>query len=257
MLSIDLRSTVALVTGSSRGIGRATALRLAEAGSDVCITYFNSPDDAHEVGERVRHLGRRALVVKADLSEAEDVEGLIDIVGHELGRLDILVSNAAGGGFRTTLEATLRQFDYAMRINVRALMLLAQRAAPLFAKRRMKRARIITLSSLGGTRALPSYGLIGAAKGAIESMTRHLALELGPHGVNANCVVAGTVDTGALAHLPNKDEVLAMRRARSLVDGELDPEDVAGAVLFLASPLADKVQGHTLVIDGGSSIQGG
>jgi NAD(P)-dependent dehydrogenase (short-subunit alcohol dehydrogenase family) len=142
-----------------------------------------------------------------------------------------------------------------MRVNVQALMLLAQRAAPLFRQRKQGRAKLITLTSLGGTRAIPRYGLIGAAKGAIESMTRHLAFELGPQGVNVNCVCAGLVDTGALSALPDKEAVLRARRQRSLVgEGDLRPEDVADVVLFLASPLADKIQGHTLVVDGGTSL---
>ncbi len=252
---IDLRNTTALVTGGSRGIGRATALRLAQAGSDVCLTYLTSPDEAKSVGAEIAALGRRVLVIKADLSESDDVEQLAHILTTEHGRLDIIVSNAAGGGFHPLMDTSLRQFDYAMRVNVRALMLLAQHVTPLFEHRTLARARIITMSSLGGTHALPRYGLIGAAKAALESMTRHLALELGPRGVNVNCVCAGTVDTAALRHLDNADAVLAARRARSLVARDLTPDDVANAVVFLASPLADQVQGHTLVIDGGVSLQ--
>jgi enoyl-[acyl-carrier protein] reductase III len=253
---IDLKDTVAVVTGSSRGIGRAIALRLAEAGADVCITYLNSPRDAREVAQEVGRMGRGAIVVKADMSEPEDVAALCGIVGGELGRIDVLVSNAAGGGFRPLLEASVAQFEYAMRVNVQALMLLAQHATPLLQKSTLSRAKLVTLSSLGGTRALPMYGLIGAAKGAIESMTRHLAYELGPRGVNVNCVCAGLVDTGAISYLPDKEAIFAARRARSLVgDSDLTPEEVAGVVAFLASPLADKIQGQTLVIDGGSSIQ--
>jgi len=253
---ISLSGSVALVTGSSRGIGRATLLALARAGCDVCVTYLNSARNAREVAEEAERLGRKAIVVKADLSEPDDVRALCGFVDKEFGRLDILVSNAAGGGFRTLLETTPAQFDYAMRINVQALMLLAQHGAPLLGRTRLGRARLITMTSLGGTRALPRYGLIGAGKGALESMTRHLALELGPQGVNVNCVCAGLVDTGALSALPNKEEIFAARRQRSLVGGgDLTPEDVAGVVLFLASPLADKIQGQTIVVDGGTSIQ--
>ncbi len=252
---IDLRNTTALVTGGSRGIGRATALRLAHAGSDICLTYLTSPDEAKQVGTEIAALGRRVLVVKADLSESDDVEELVQIITTELGRLDIVVSNAAGGGFRALMDTSLRQFDYAMRINVRALMLLAQHATPLFEHRTLARARIITMSSLGGTHALPQYGLIGATKAALESMTRHLALELGPRGVNVNCVCAGTIDTAALRHRDDADALLAARRARALVDRDLKPDDIANAVAFLASPLADQIQGHTLVIDGGVSLQ--
>ncbi len=254
MISLD--NTVSLVTGSSRGIGRATILKLAEAGSDVCITYLNSPRNARELAEEVGRMGSRAIVVKVDMSEAEDIEALCEIVGGEFGKLDILISNAAGGGFRPLLDSSLSQFDYAMRINVRAPMLLAQYAIPLLEKSTQERAKLITMSSLGGTRAMPMYGLIGTAKGALESMTRHLALELGSRGVNVNCVCAGLVDTGALSYMPNKDAVFKARRERSLVGGtDLTPQEVAGVILFLSSPFADKIQGQTIVVDGGASIR--
>lgn len=248
-------NAVSLVTGSSRGIGRATTLKLARAGSDVCINYLNSPREAREVAEEVSRLGRRAVVVKADLSVAEDVAGLMDVINREFGRLDILVSNAAGGGFTSLLDASLSQFDYAMRINVQAFMLLAQHARPLFERTALSRAKLVSVSSLGGTRALPHYGLVGTAKGAIESMTRHLAFELGPRGVNVNCVCAGLVSTGALASHPERDHLAAAQRRRSLAgDAGIVPDDVADAILFLCSTAANKIQGQTMVIDAGTSI---
>lgn len=250
-----MKESFALVTGSSRGIGRATVLALAHAGSDVAITYLNSQRNARELADEVSALGRRALVVKADLSEPDDVEALVDVVGSEIGRLDIVVSNAAGGGFTSLVDASRAQFDYAMRINVQPLMLLAQRARPLLRRTVMKRSRIVTVSSMGGTRAMAHYGLVGAAKGAVESMTRHLAFELGPEGVNVNCVCAGAVMTGALSAHPDRESLLAAQKRRSLAGPDpLTPDDVAGAVLFLCSPAADKIQGQTLVIDGGTSI---
>jgi enoyl-[acyl-carrier protein] reductase III len=253
---IPLPGTVALVTGSSRGIGRATALRLAQAGADTCITYLNSARNARDAAEEVQRLGRRAIAVKADLAEPDDVAELCAIVDREFGRLDVLVSNAAGGGFHAALETTPAQFGYAMRLNVLATLLLAQHARPLLKRTRMARSKIVTVSSLGGSRAIPRYGLIGSSKGALESLTRHLALELGPEGVNVNCVCAGVVDTGALSALPERQEVLAARRKRSLTGGaSLTPEDLAGVILFMASPLADQIQGQTIVVDGGGSIQ--
>jgi enoyl-[acyl-carrier protein] reductase III len=207
------------------------------------------------VAEEVSRMGRRAVVIKADISEADDVESLMGVVTGEFGRLDVLISNAAGGGFTSLLEASLSQFDYAMRINVQALMLLAQHALPLFEKTALPRAKLVSVSSLGGTRALPHYGLIGAAKGAVESMTRHLALELGPRGVNVNCVCAGLVMTGALSSHPERESIVAAHRKRSLAgDDGITPEDVADLILFLCGPAADKIQGQTMVIDAGTSI---
>lgn len=251
---INLQGKTALITGASRGIGRASALRLAEAGCDIAFTYLNSPRNAREVADEIAKFGRRAVVIKADVAQSSDIEETVRLVGEEFGRLDVLVSNAAGGGFRPVLDTTLTNFDYAMHVNVRALILLAQCATPLLEKA-SDRGKIITMSSMGGTRALPMYGLIGAAKGAIESLTRHLALELGPRGINVNCICAGLVDTGAISHLPNKEEILRIRRQRSLVgDVDLKPEHVADAVLYLASPLANMVQGATVVVDGGTSL---
>lgn len=253
---IDLRNKIALVTGGSRGIGRATALALARAGADVVLTYLNARTNAEEVAEEIMALGRRALIARADLAETEDVANLIDAIGESFGGLDILVSNAAGGGFRALMDVSPENLDYAIHLNVRAFMLLVQHATPLLEREESRgRARVITLSSWGAARALPMYGAIGASKAALEAMTRHFALELGPRGVNVNCVRAGVVDTGSIRSLPGAEQLLEARRGRSLAkDANVSPEDVAGVVLFLASGLADMIQGQTIVVDAGMSL---
>ncbi len=251
---IDLSGRIALVTGGSRGIGKAIALRLASAGADVVISYLNSRRNAEEVGEQLIALGRRTLIVRADLSQAEDALHLTEVMKEHFGRLDILVSNAAGGGFRPLMDVSSDNFDYALHLNVRAFMLLLQHAAPLM-ERQEGRAKVISVSSWGAERALPMYGAIGACKAALESMTRHAALELGPRGVNVNCVRAGVVDTGALRALPAVEAILNERAQRALVGAvNVKPEDVANAALFLASDLSVMVQGHTLITDAGTSL---
>lgn len=254
---IDLSGRVALVTGGSRGIGQATAIALARAGADVAITYLNAPEDAQDTAGSILELGRRAIVLRADLSEIEDAQLTVDAVVENLGRLDIIVSNAAGGGFRPLMEVDADNFAYAMNLNVRALLLLAQAGAQHLERPSAsgQRAHIVTLSSWGAARALPMYGAIGASKAALEATTRHLALELGPRGVNVNCVRAGVVDTGAIRTLPGAQAVLDARRQRALAgDRNVTPEDVANAVVFLVSTLADQVQGQTLIVDGGTSL---
>ena len=254
---IDLTGRRALVTGGSRGIGKETALALAAAGADVAITYLNSRRNAEEVGEAIIEQGRQTLVIRADLSEQEDVENLMAAIRDQFETLDILISNAAGGGFRPLLESDEQNFDYSLHLNVRAFMLLLQQAAPLLERKEEegKRSKVVTLSSWGAERALPMYGVIGACKAALESMTRHAALELGPRGVNVNCVRAGVVDTGSLRALPGVEVVLEERARRSLAGASnIGPQDVAHAVLFLASDLADRIQGQTLVIDAGTSL---
>lgn len=251
---IDLKGRLALVTGSARGIGRACALRLAEAGADVIVNYVTSRVAADEVAHQIQSLGRRTAVIKADVSEQDDIASLFDFVKDAFGRLDILVSNAATGGFRPLMSTTARQFEAAMNTNTRALLFMMQAAMPLL-RRKEGRAKVIALTSHGSRLALPMYGLIGSTKAALESLSRHMAYEWGNEGVNINLVQAGLVDTDSTRSVPGSEHLFDMRQSRSLVGSRiLEAADVADAVLFLASPLSDLIQGQTVVVDGGLSI---
>ena len=253
---IDLNNRVALVTGGSRGIGRATALRLAEAGADVIVNYVTSKSAAREVTDQIAQMGRRSATVKADMSEPEDISSMLAFVGEEFGKVDILVSNAASGGFRSLTEATPKHFEATMNTNVRALMLLSQAALPLM-RHPGPRKKIIAMSSHGSHRALPAYGLIGASKAALESLVRHLALELGNEGINVNVLLAGLVETDSTRSFPSSEQAFAEVNRRRVVGGlPLSPAAVADAILFLASPLSDLVQGQTLIVDGGETLHG-
>ena len=251
---IDLTGKMALVTGGSRGIGRVCALRLAQAGADVIVNYVSAHAAAMEIAREVDALGRRAIIIKADVSEEEDVRCMMEFIADKLGRLDILVSNAATGGFRPLLAATTRNFHAAMDTNVLALIHLVQAALPLL-ERGEGRAKVVAVSSHGSHMALPMYGLIGGSKAALESVARHLTLEIGDRGVNVNIVKAGLVETDSTRRLPHADYLFASRREKTMVgDRFLTAEDVADAVLFLCSSLSDMIQGETLTVDGGSAV---
>jgi enoyl-[acyl-carrier protein] reductase III len=251
---IDLTEQVALVTGSSRGIGRMCALRLAQAGADVVINYVSSRAAAEEVAGRIVAMGRRAAIVKADISEPDDVAAMAEYVQSTFGGLDVLVSNAATGGFRPLLAMTSRQFHAAFSTNVEALLHLLRVFFPLF-RHRARRAKVIALSSHGSHFALPMYGLVGMTKAALECLVRQAAMELGPHNVNVNALLSGLVDTDAVREIPGRDQIFARRKERSLTgERQLSVEDVADVALFLASPMSDLIQGQTLIVDAGSSI---
>jgi enoyl-[acyl-carrier protein] reductase III len=248
---LNLEGKLAFVTGGSRGIGRAIALRLAEAGADVAINYFRQRGPAEEVAEQIEGTGRRVLLLKGNVAKEEHLDRMFGEIGERWGGLDILVSNAASGVLKPVMELTVHHWHWTMDINAMALVPMAQRAVPLM---RGRPGRIIAISSLGGQRAIPNYAAVGASKGALESLVRHLAVELAPLGVQVNAVSAGTVDTDALKHFPNRDELLdeSLRRTPS---GRLTtPEDVAHAILYFCSPLSDQVVGQVLVVDGGYSI---
>jgi enoyl-[acyl-carrier protein] reductase III len=253
---IDLSGKVALVTGSSRGIGRACATRLAEAGADVVINYVTNKQAATELAETLSDLGREVLVVKADVSEEDDVRSMLEAVKQRFGKLDVLVSNAATGGFRPLLAATERNFAAAYHTNVLALLYLVQASMPLMERKDGDdRSKVIAISSHGSHMALPYYGLIGSSKAALESLVRHLTLEIGDRGVNINVIKAGLVETDSTRNIPYADKIFGSRTEHSMV-GErvLEASDVADAVLFLSSPLSDLVQGEVLTVDGGAAI---
>ncbi|EAQ79141.1 SDR family oxidoreductase [Blastopirellula marina] len=251
---INLSGRIALVTGSSRGMGRASALRLAEAGCDVIVNYVTSRTAAMETAKEIRAMGRRSFVVKADVSKKDDVESMMEYISEHIQQLDIIVSNAATGGFRPLMAANEKHFENTYHTNVLAMLFLVQAGLPLLEKSK-GRAKVIGISSHGSNMALPWYGLIGSSKAALESLARHLTLEVGDKGVNVNIIKSGLVETDSTKRLPGAGEMFDHRKDKTMMgDRMLSIEDIADAVLFLASPLSDLVQGETLVVDGGAAV---
>jgi enoyl-[acyl-carrier protein] reductase III len=250
--SLPLAGKTALITGASRGIGAATARKLAHAGCDVIVNYYNSHAQAEALCTELRSLGRRALAVKASVGIPDSVDEMFAELRRHFERLDIVVSNAASGVLKPALDMTLKHWRWCLETNAFALNLLAQRAVPLMAGG----GRIVAITSLGSVRAMPNYAFIGASKAALESLVRSLAQELGPRGIRVNAVSAGVVETDALSYFPNRDELVASFKARTPAGPVLTPEDVAGAVYLLCLPEAAMINGHTLFVDGGFAISG-
>lgn len=247
-----LTGKIAFITGAARGIGRATALKLAGAGCDIAAVYYNSHAEAEELCAAVRALGRRALAIQANVADPESVVEAFTAFRQEFDRVDIVVSNAAIGVLRPALEMTIKHWRRCLETNALALNLLAQQAAPLMTNG----GRMVALSSLGASRAIPHYAFIGASKAALEALVRSLAQELGPRGIRVNTVSAGVVDTDALSYFPNREQLLAEYAQRAPAGPKLTPEDVANAIYLLCLPEAAMINGHTLVVDGGFCISG-
>ena len=247
-----LAGKVALVTGAARGIGRAIATKLATEGCDVAVNYYNSADEAEALCAELRAMGRRAVALPGSVGIPDSVDEIFAAFGEHFDRLDIIVSNAASGVLKPTVEMTLKHWRWCLETNALALNLLVQRALPLM----RDGGRVIAMSSMGAQRAMPLYGFIGASKAALEALARSLAQELGPRGIRVNVVSAGAVDTDALAHFPNREELLADFARRTPAGPVLTPADVAGAVYLLCLPEAAMINGHTLVVDGGFAISG-
>jgi enoyl-[acyl-carrier protein] reductase III len=234
------------VTGGSRGIGKTIALRFAELGAKrVAIGYLRNDCAAKATGEELRAAGAEPVLVRGNVSServAREVAGL--------GPLDALIHNAATGVIRPALEIEKKHWDWTLDANAYALLGLAKAAAPQM----RPGSSIVGLSSLGSTRVLENYVVVGTSKAALESLVRYLAVELAPQEIRVNAVSAGVVETEALDHFPNKDEMVRKGLERSPAGRLVEPADLANAVAWLCSPEAEMVRGHTLVVDGGFSL---
>jgi enoyl-[acyl-carrier protein] reductase III len=246
---------VALISGSGRGIGAAMALNFASLGADVVVNYFRNREPAENTAQKIRTLGRKALVVKANMGELEEVDRLFDTVEQEYGGLDVYIHNAASGYNRPVMEQRPKGWDWTMNINARSLIFAAQRAAPLMEKR--GGGSIVAISSPGAGRVLPDYVVVGASKAAIEAITRYLAVELAPKNIVVNAVSPGMVLTEALQHfeMVRNDVHLAEKATRITPAGRLVvPQDIAEVVAFLCSPAASMIRGQVITVDGGASL---
>lgn len=250
-MDLRLRGKRALVTGASRGIGRAIALSLADFRVDVAINFFRHRQPAEEVAREIEARGARALVLKGNVADETHVARMFQEISAQWGGLEILVSNAASGVLKPSTELTLHHMHWTMDINALALLPLVQNFLQLPSEGEKV---VVAVSSLGAVRAIPNYTAVGASKAALESMVRHLACELAGKGVRVNAVSAGTVDTDALKHFPNREQLLEESRKRTPAGRLITPQDVANAVVFLCTEFASMIHGQTIVVDGGYSI---
>lgn len=250
-----LAGKTALVTGSSRGIGRAIALKLADLGADVAVNYVMRESAAAEVVGEIQKRGRRAFAVQADVSKADQLTAVFARLKAEWGGLDIYINNAIDvASFGPVLRLRAEAWRHTIDSHVTTFLLGAQQAAKLMEGRR---GVIVALSSLGSRSYIPGYAPIGVGKAAIEALTRYLAVELGPKGVRVNTVSAGPIDTESLrvfstfAQMKQASTELAPGRRMG------EPEDVADVVGFLCTDQARWIYGQTVIVDGGMSLLSG
>ncbi|MDQ4098358.1 MAG: SDR family oxidoreductase [Actinomycetota bacterium] len=244
---------VALVTGSSRGIGRASALLFAARGHDVAIHYRREADAAEAVAKEARAVGAEALVVQGDLQEPEVPACLLGEVGERFGRLDVLVANAASTAFKPLLEVGARHLDLTMRTVAQSFLLLAQGAVPLMAGRP---GAIVAVSGFDSIRVVPNHGLLGAAKAALEQLVRYLAVELAPHDIAVNSVLPGFVATDSARLWADKSHPGGWTAFEAEHEPEtiVAPEQIAEIIAFLCSPAGRCIRGHNLIADAGVTL---
>jgi enoyl-[acyl-carrier protein] reductase III len=243
---------VALITGSSRGIGKATALQLAQEGYDIVINYARSKSSAIETAEEIEALGRKVLIVKANVGDVQKIKEMFLQIKEVFGRLDVFVNNAASGVQRPIMELEEAHWDWTLNINSKALLFCAQEAAKLMEKN--GGGKIVSISSLGAIRYLKNYTVVGVSKAALEALTRYLAVELAPKNIIVNAVSGGAVDTEALKHFPNREEILQEAKDKTPAGKMVEIEDLVNCVMFLLSDQSSMIRGQTIIVDGGISL---
>ncbi len=241
---------VALVTGSSSGIGQAIAVRLGSEGASVVIDYLSHPEGAQDTKAKVEGAGGKGIVVQADVTKTADVQNMVEQAYSQLGGCDILVNNAGVEKHAPFLEATEADYDLVLETNLKAAFFLTQRFCQKLADAK-KPGRVINISSVHEDMVFPNFASYCAAKGGMRMLMRDLAMELGPLGITVNNVAPGAINTpinaSLLADKPKLDALL-----NNIPLGRLGtPEDVAGIVAFLASDEGAYVTGSTYFVDGG------
>jgi enoyl-[acyl-carrier protein] reductase III len=243
---MTLENGSVLVTGGTRGIGKAIALRLASEGATrIALGYLRNDKAAEAAADEIRAAGAEPILVRGNVASEKVVS---EFESH--GPYAAVVHNAATGVIKPALETEDKHWDWTLNANARALLSLARACAPDMPNG----SSIVAVSSLGAQRVLENYVLVGTSKAALESVVRYLAVELSPRGIRVNAISAGVVETEALDHFPNREQMLHAGKTRTPAGRLVEPEDVAGAVAFLCSPDADMLRGHTLIMDGGYSL---
>jgi NAD(P)-dependent dehydrogenase (short-subunit alcohol dehydrogenase family) len=250
--TIDLTGTVALVTGAARGIGRACALALSEAGADIVLGLRDIRSDEGLVNE-LKAAGRKVLSLQMDVSKISEIKAAFGTIEKDFGRLDILVNNAGIGPPNPVEDVTEEDFDYTLEVNLKGTFFVSQYAGKLMKKQGY--GRIINLSSQAGFIALPTESVYCMTKAAIAHLTKCFAVEWGKYNITVNAVAPTFIKTPG-TEIWLQDEAFRKEVLSKIVVGRVGiPEDVTNAILFLSSPASSLITGTTLMIDGGWTAQ--
>ena len=242
----------AIVTGGSQGIGTATSLELAREGANVCLLYRKHEEEAKQIADEIRGMGRKALHLPCDIASFADAERVVKTALAEFGRIDIMVNNAGMNWDGVSWKMTEEQWDRVIEVNLKGYFNFVRQVAPLF--KEQKYGKIINITSINGLRGKFGQTNYSAAKAGIIGFTKALAKELGPFGVNVIAVAPGLIETAMMSQSEARDKIIEMALNEMALKRVGEPQDVANVIAFLASDKARHITGEVVKVDGGQYI---
>tara|TARA_Y100001960_G_scaffold48262_1_gene48936 strand:+ start:793 stop:1548 length:756 start_codon:yes stop_codon:yes gene_type:complete len=245
----DFVGKTTLVTGASRGIGKAIALEFARRGSNIAFNYLRNHKAAADSKKEIEALGVKCVAVRAHLGDTDKIDEMFKNISNEFKTLNILINNAASGVQKRANELQPKHWDWAMNINARAPWICSIKASELM----HEGGNIINITSEGSRTVLPYYLSVGTSKAALESLTKYLAVELAEKNINVNAISGGYIETGAFDSFPNK-ESMSEATAKTLSGRKMTAQDIANVAVFLCTNKADMIRGQILVVDGGVTL---
>ena len=245
-----LKDKTVIITGGTRGLGKELCLEFAKNGCNVIFTYSRSQTESKKVKLEIEKLGVTAKFFKLNLLSPENINQFCEIIKKENINFDFLINNAASGVMKNSIETTEKHWDWTMQVNVKGPWLLSKNLS----KNINKKGKIINISSPGSTKVLNNYFSIGVSKAALESLTRYMAYDLAKDDISVNSISASLLETDAIKHFPNQEEIKSILSRKNPKQKKLIPNDVAKFAVSLCSEAGDMVIGQNILIDGGDTL---
>tara|TARA_B110000438_G_scaffold301435_1_gene356312 strand:- start:10304 stop:11056 length:753 start_codon:yes stop_codon:yes gene_type:complete len=244
------KNKTAIITGGTRGIGKELCYEFAKKGCNIIFTYARSSKEAKIIEEDINKLGVYAIAKKINLLHLENIEEFYKFLNEKNIKIDFLINNAASGVMKNSLDTTEKHWDWTMQINVKSPWVLSKKISNIM----NKKGRIINITSPGSTRVINNYFSIGVSKAALESMTRYMAFDLAPKDINVNSISASLLETDAIKHFPNQDEINNILKRPNPKQKKLIPNHIAKVAIMLCSEGADMIVGQNILVDGGDTL---
>ena len=245
-----LKDKTVIITGGTRGLGKELCLEFAKNGCNVIFTYSRSQTESKKVKLEIEKLGVTAKFFKLNLLSPDNINQFCEIIKKENINFDFLINNAASGVMKNSIETTEKHWDWTMQVNVKGPWLLSKNLS----KNINKKGKIINISSPGSTKVLNNYFSIGVSKAALESLTRYMAYDLAKDDISVNSISASLLETDAIKHFPNQEEIKSILSRKNPKQKKLIPNDVAKLAVSLCSEAGDMVIGQNILIDGGDTL---